>query len=45
MAGVLQRLGFAGDTLSEQASGPVLGRDRRVGEIRPVAEALAALGP
>ena len=44
MAGVLQRLGFAHDTLTEQASGPVLGHGRRVGEIRPVADALAALG-
>jgi L-asparaginase II len=44
MAGVLQRLGFEHDTLTEQASAPVLGHGRRVGEIRPVAEALAAFG-
>jgi len=44
MAGVLQRLGFEHDTLSEQASAPVLGHGERVGEIRPAAEALALLG-
>jgi L-asparaginase II len=44
MAGVLQRLGFEHDTLVEQASAPVLGHGERVGEIRPAADALAALG-
>lgn len=44
MAGVLQRLGFAHETLAEQASAPVLGHGERVGEIRPVADELAQLG-
>ncbi|MCW2810875.1 MAG: L-asparaginase [Friedmanniella sp.] len=44
MAGVLMRLGFAHDTLSEQASGPVLGHGVRTGEIRPYAETFARLG-
>ncbi len=43
MAGVLQRLGFEHDTLTEQASAPVLGHGERVGEIRPAAETLAGL--
>lgn len=45
MAGVLRRLGFDHDTLTTQASGPVLGHGVRVGEIRPSAETLARLGP
>ena len=44
MAGVLQRLGFESETLSEQASAPVLGHGERVGEIRPYAETLNHLG-
>ena len=44
MAAVLRRLGFASDTLDEQASAPVLGHGERVGEIRPVHEALASIG-
>ena len=44
MAGVLQRLGFEHDTLTVQASGPVLGHGERVGEIRPAAETLMHLG-
>ena len=44
MAGVLQRLGFDHETLTEQASAPVLGHGERVGEIRPYAEALSQLG-
>jgi L-asparaginase II len=44
MAGVLQRLGFEHDTLSAQASAPVLGHGERIGEIRPCAETLAHLG-
>jgi L-asparaginase II len=44
MAGVLQRLGFEHETLTEQASAPVLGHGERVGEIRPVAESLSRLG-
>ena len=43
MAGVLMRLGLEHDTLTEQASAPVLGHGERVGEIRPVAETLARL--
>ena len=43
MAGVLMRLGFDHDLLSEQASAPVLGHGERVGEIRPVAGTLARL--
>jgi L-asparaginase II len=43
MAGVLQRLGFDHETLTAQASAPVLGRGERVGEIRPCAETLASL--
>jgi hypothetical protein len=44
MAGVLPRLGFDHDVLADQASAPVLGGGRRVGEIRPCAETLAKLG-
>ncbi len=44
MAGVLQRLGFGHEILSEQASAPVLGHGERVGEIRPYAETLRHLG-
>jgi L-asparaginase II len=44
MAAVLQRLGFDHPTLDEQASAPVLGHGERVGEIRPVRDALASLG-
>ena len=44
MAGVLQRLGFDHETLTEQASGPVLGHGERVGEIRPFAETMSRLG-
>jgi L-asparaginase II len=44
MAGVLQRLGLDHDVLTAQASAPVLGAGRRVGEIRPCAETLAKLG-
>ena len=44
MAGVLQRLGFDHETLTEQASAPVLGHGDRVGEIRPYAETMARLG-
>ena len=44
MAGVLQRLGFDHETLTEQASAPVLGHGERVGEIRPYAETLSHLG-
>ena len=43
MAGVLQRLGFDHETLTDQASAPVLGHGERVGEIRPCAETLAQL--
>ena len=44
MAGVLQRLGFDHETLTAQASAPVLGHGVRVGEIRPSAITLAQLG-
>jgi len=44
MAGVLRRLGFDHETLTAQASAPVLGHGERVGEIRPCAETLARLG-
>ena len=44
MAGVLQRLGFDHETLTAQASAPVLGHGERVGEIRPSAITLAQLG-
>ena len=44
MAAVLQRLGYDHPTLDEQVSGLVLGHGERVGEIRPVREALAGLG-
>jgi L-asparaginase II len=44
MAGVLQRLGLDHETLTEQASAPVLGHGERVGEIRPSAETLSHLG-
>lgn len=45
MAGVLQRLGFVSDTLTEQASAPVLGHGVRVGEVRPSAASMSQLGP
>ncbi len=44
MAGVLRRLGFDHETLTAQASAPVLGHGERVGEIRPCAETLSRLG-
>ena len=44
MAAVLQRLGFDHPTLDAQVSEPVLGHGERVGEIRPVREALGGLG-
>ncbi|SDR78858.1 L-asparaginase II [Friedmanniella luteola] len=44
MAAVLQRLGFDHPTLDAQVSEPVLGHGERVGEVRPVREALGALG-
>lgn len=44
MAAVLQQLGFEHPTLDEQASAPVLGHGERVGEVRPVREALTGLG-
>lgn len=44
MAAVLQRLGYEHPTLDEQVSAPVLGHGERVGEIRPVREALTGLG-
>lgn len=44
MAAVLQRLGVDHPTLDEQVSAPVLGHGERVGEIRPVRDALAPLG-
>jgi L-asparaginase II len=44
MAGVLQRLGLDHETLTQQASAPVLGHGERVGEIRPSAETLSQLG-
>ncbi|WP_375430231.1 asparaginase [uncultured Friedmanniella sp.] len=44
MAAVLQRLGYAHPTLDEQVSAPVLGHGERVGEIRPVREALSGIG-
>ena len=44
MAGVLQRLGLDHEVLAAQASAPVLGGGKRVGEIRPCAETLARLG-
>ena len=44
MAGILQRLGFDHETLTGQASAPVLGHGERVGEIRPYAETLSQLG-
>ena len=44
MAAVLQRLGFDHPTLDAQVSEPVLGHGERVGEIRPVREALSGLG-
>ena len=44
MAGVLQRLGLDHEVLAAQASAPVLGGGKRVGEIRPCAETLAKLG-
>ncbi len=44
MAGVLRRLGLDHEVLATQASAPVLGGGRRVGEIRPCAETLDKLG-
>ena len=44
MAAVLQQLGFDHPTLDAQVSEPVLGHGERVGEIRPVREALVSLG-
>jgi len=44
MAGVLQRLGFDHEVLTDQASAPVLGHGERVGEIRPYVETLRQLG-
>jgi len=44
MAGVLQRLGLKADVLTEQASVPVLGGGRRVGEVRPYAPTLSRIG-
>lgn len=44
MAAVLQRLGFDSPTLDAQVSEPVLGHGERVGEIRPVREALTGIG-
>jgi L-asparaginase II len=44
MAAVLQRLGFDHPTLDAQVSAPVLGHGERVGEVRPVREALSGIG-
>ncbi len=44
MAGVLLQLGFDHETLHAQASAPVLGHGRRVGEVRPAARTLSQLG-
>jgi L-asparaginase II len=44
MAGVLRRLGLEHETLAAQASAPVLGGGKQVGEIRPCAETLDKLG-
>jgi len=44
MAGVLQRLGLVADVLQTQASVPVLGGGRPVGEVRPYAPTLARIG-
>ena len=44
MAGVLQRLGLVADVLTAQASVPVLGGGRPVGEVRPHAPTLARIG-
>jgi L-asparaginase II len=44
MAGVLQRLGFDHESLTAQASAPVLGHGERVGAIRPSSITLAQLG-
>ncbi len=44
MAGVLQRLGLVADVLATQASVPVLGGGRPVGEVRPYAPTLAGIG-
>ncbi|SEP58287.1 asparaginase [Microlunatus flavus] len=44
MAAVLQRLGLEADVLAEQASFPVLGGGRPVGEVRPYAPTLAGIG-
>jgi L-asparaginase II len=44
MAAVLQRLGVVADVLQAQASVPVLGGGRPVGEVRPCAPTLAGIG-
>lgn len=44
MAGVLQRLGYDHENLTEQASTPVLGHGHQVGEIRPYAPTLTSIG-
>lgn len=44
MAAVLQRLGFDADVLRQQASVPVLGGGRPVGEVRPYAPTLTGIG-
>lgn len=44
MAGVLRRLGLEADVLTEQASVPVLGGGRPVGEVRPYAPTLGGIG-
>jgi L-asparaginase II len=44
MAAVLQRLGLVADVLDAQASVPVLGGGRPVGEVRPYAPTLAGIG-
>ena len=44
MAAVLQRLGLVADVLTAQASIPVLGGGRPVGEVRPHAPTLARIG-
>lgn len=44
MVGVLQRLGLEADVLVAQASVPVLGGGRPVGEVRPYAPTLSRIG-
>ena len=44
MAAVLQRLGLVADVLTAQASSPVLGGGRPVGEVRPHAPTLGRIG-